>query len=194
MSGIGAEGVVVPAAAVDRRAAVLESALLTFTRFGYRKTSMEDVAQAAQISRPGLYFLFSSKPDLFRAAVAQALDRDLLAVTEALNHDRRPLDERLLESFDHWAGRYIGPMTLNITGVIDDNPDLLTTIVDVMPDRFAQLVTQAIAVDVSQVLSKAIATELAQTLISTSIGIKHQVHTRDEYRDRMALAIRLILR
>ena len=59
----------------ERRALVLESALLTFARFGYRKTSMEAVAQAAHISRPGLYFLFSSKEELFRAAVTQALGR-----------------------------------------------------------------------------------------------------------------------
>ncbi|MFD6726563.1 helix-turn-helix domain-containing protein, partial [Streptomyces sp. NPDC060131] len=40
----------------DRRTMVLESAMATFARFGYRKTSMEEVARAAHISRPGLYF------------------------------------------------------------------------------------------------------------------------------------------
>ncbi|MZD09631.1 TetR family transcriptional regulator, partial [Streptomyces sp. SID5785] len=52
----------------DRRSLVLDSAMATFARFGYRKTSMEEVARAARISRPGLYFLFSSKEALFRAA------------------------------------------------------------------------------------------------------------------------------
>ncbi|MGW5822670.1 TetR family transcriptional regulator, partial [Streptomyces noursei] len=37
----------------DRRTAVLDSAMVTFARFGYRKTSMEEVARAARISRPG---------------------------------------------------------------------------------------------------------------------------------------------
>ena len=36
-----------------RRTAVLESAMATFARFGYRKTTMEEVARAARISRPG---------------------------------------------------------------------------------------------------------------------------------------------
>jgi len=58
----------------DRRDAVLASALVTFARFGYRKTSMEEVARAAHISRPGLYFLFSSKELLFRAAVTRSLN------------------------------------------------------------------------------------------------------------------------
>src|SRR5664279_833000 len=71
-----------PTAAVgpDRRGAVLSSALTTFARFGYRKTSMDEVARAARISRPGLYFLFESKEDLFRSAVARSLDEDLIEV------------------------------------------------------------------------------------------------------------------
>lgn len=53
-------------------------ALDAFARYGYRKTSMEDVARAAAISRAGLYLLFGSKRGLFTAADTQALDRALL--------------------------------------------------------------------------------------------------------------------
>ncbi|MGO4422861.1 TetR/AcrR family transcriptional regulator, partial [Streptomyces sp. MCAF7] len=63
---------------------VLDVALTTFARFGYRKTSMEEVAKAARISRPGLYFLFSSKEDLFRAAVTEVLERDIATVEHVL--------------------------------------------------------------------------------------------------------------
>jgi AcrR family transcriptional regulator len=41
---------------IPRRADVLDAAWRTFTRYGYRKTSMDDVAAEAEISRPGLYF------------------------------------------------------------------------------------------------------------------------------------------
>lgn len=64
--------------------------MATFARFGYRKTSMEEVARAAHISRPGLYFLFSSKESLFRAAVTQTLHRDITAVERALADGGRP--------------------------------------------------------------------------------------------------------
>src|SRR3954452_2071051 len=97
-------------AETDRRDAVLESALLTFARHGYRKTSMEEVARTARISRPGLYFLFASKQDLFRAAVTRALERDLTAVEEILADTGEPLRARLIGAFDRWAGRYVGPM------------------------------------------------------------------------------------
>ena len=113
----------------DRREAVLESALLTFARFGYRKTSMDEVARAAQISRPGLYFLFDSKEALFRAAVTQALERDIAAVERILSEEGRPLSERLLAAFDQWAGRYLGPLSFDVTTIIADNPALLGPIV-----------------------------------------------------------------
>ena len=172
----------------DRREAVLDSALVTFARFGYRKTSMEEVARAGHISRPGLYFLFDSKEALFRAAVTQALERDIAAVERVLADTERPLQQRLCEAFDHWAGRYIGPLARDITAVIDGNPDLLGAISQTAPRRFEQLITDAIAVDSGREL----ATAMAQTMISTSIGLKHQVTSRETYLNRLRVAIHLL--
>src|SRR3954447_15800579 len=121
------------AAEPGRREAVLELALLTFARHGYRKTSMEEVARMARISRPGLYFLFSSKQDLFRAAVTRALEQDLAAAEEILADSGKPLRERLGGAFDRWAGRYVGPMSRDVPAVIEQNPDLLGEIVRTAP-------------------------------------------------------------
>jgi AcrR family transcriptional regulator len=169
---------------------VLDSAMVTFARFGYRKTSMEEVARAARISRPGLYFLFSSKETLFRAAVTQALERDITAVEHVLADTGRPLEERLTEAFDHWAGRYIGPLTRDVTAVIEDNPDLLGEIVETTPRRFEELITDAIAVEVG----REAAPSVAQTMISASIGLKHQATSRKFYLDRLKVAIDLLMR
>jgi len=92
----------------DRQDVVLTAALETFVRYGYRKTSMEDVASAARISRPGLYFLFQSKQELFAAAVTRGLEQDLSAAARALEDEDHTLHDRLLEAFDAWTGRYIG--------------------------------------------------------------------------------------
>ena len=173
----------------DRRSGVLEAALTTFARFGYRKTSMEEVAREAHISRPGLYFLFTSKQVMFRAAVTQVLERDLAAVEHRLTEADRPLQERLLDAFDHWAGRYIGPLTSDIEGVINDNPDLLGAIVETAPRRFQQLLTGSLSASYGHEL----ATRLAATIISTSIGIKHQVSTRGDYLERLEVALNLLL-
>lgn len=182
-----------PAATTERRVAVLESALVTFGRFGYRKTSMEEVAKAARISRPGLYFLFASKEDLFRAAVSHALQEDLAEVERLLGILGRPVQERLLDAFDRWAGRYIGPMAKDLPAVIEDNPELLGNIVVLAPRRFSALIMNAVASGVPK-HDRKIAGAVAQTLISTSIGIKYQVGTRAEYRERLRTAIDLLVR
>ena len=75
---------------------------------------MAEVARAARISRPGLYFLFTSKAALFRAAVTQALERDIAEVERVLARTDRLLPERLLASFDQWADRYIGPLSRDV--------------------------------------------------------------------------------
>jgi AcrR family transcriptional regulator len=181
------------AGGVGRRSAVLSSALPTFARFGYRKTSMDEIARAAHISRPGLYFLFDSKEELFRAAVGRALAEDLADVERVLGESDRPIRERLLDSFDRWAGRYIGPMSRDIAAVIEENPELLGEIVVDTPQRFADLVTNALVSPASGVTAE-IAAALAQTMISTSIGIKYQVQDRGAYGERLAVAVDLLLR
>jgi AcrR family transcriptional regulator len=182
---VGSEG---QGGEAGRRDQVLESALRTFARFGYRKTSMEEVAREARISRPGLYFLFSSKQELFRAAATRALECDLAAAERVLADSERPLRSRLVEAFDRWAGRYVGPAR-DVMGVIEQNPDLLGGIVETAPVRFRQSVTDAIA----QVTDRQSATDIAQTLISTSLGLKHQADTRDSYLARLAVAVRLLV-
>jgi len=175
-----------------RREQILASALDTFAHYGYKKTSMEDVARAAAISRPGLYLLFGSKQELFTAAVTQALDRSLIIVTEALADATQPLRDRLLHAFDGWTGTYIGAMSREVTSIAEDYPELLGPVVAEYPRQFAALLCAALAeqLDTAGAL-RSIA--VAQTLISTSIGIKHEVTTREAYMERLATAIDLIL-
>lgn len=173
----------------SRRDAVLESALLTFARHGYRKTSMEEVARVAQISRPGLYFLFASKDALFRAAVTRALQQDLAAAEEVLADTDTPLPERLVGAFDRWAGRYIGPTSRDVPMVIEQNPDLLGPITETAPRRFEQLVAAAVAEGAAHVR----AVDVAQTLISASAGLKYQVQTREAYLARLHTAVGLLI-
>jgi TetR/AcrR family transcriptional regulator len=57
-----------------KREQILRSALGSFMRYGYRRTSMETIAQAAGVSRPALYQHFEGKEAVFRAGVELLLD------------------------------------------------------------------------------------------------------------------------
>ncbi|OLR93370.1 TetR family transcriptional regulator [Actinokineospora bangkokensis] len=165
---------------------MLDSAMRTFARNGYRATSMDAIARDAKISRPGLYFLFSTKESLFREAVTRTLTEDLTAIEAVLADPATPLADRLLAAFDRWAGRYVGPMAQDIPAVIADNPDLLDEVATSAPDRFATLLHHALAQESPR------AHDIAATLTSVSVGLKHQVQTRDTYLDRMRTAIDLL--
>jgi AcrR family transcriptional regulator len=178
---------------IDRRVSVLDSALRVFARYGYRKTSMDDVARAADISRPGLYFYFSSKPELFRAAVEHALDDSVTAAQSALADPDRPLRDRLIEAFDHWSGRYVGPLSEEIGVLIDANPELLGTMPVEYPNRFLAIVTDALSAT-PPAPTHIPPGDVARTLLSTAIGIKHDAQTREEFRTRMTTAIDLYYR
>jgi len=153
---------------------------------------MDDVARAAGISRPGLYFYFASKQDLFRAAVSHALDGDVAAAERALADTDRPLRDRLIEAFDHWTGRYVGPITQDIAILIENNPDLLGRMAAEYPVRFAKLVTDALTAGAAADRA-GVARDVAQTLLSTATGIKHQVSTREEFLARMTTGVGLLL-
>jgi AcrR family transcriptional regulator len=140
---------------------------------------------------PGLYLLFGSKQELFRAAVTQALDWSLAAVSEALADTSRPLRDRLLDAFDRWTGRYIGAMSREVDSMAGEYADMLGPVVAEYPSRFAGLLNAALA-ESPDTATAARSAAVAQTLISTSIGIKHQV-TREAFLERLATAIKLII-
>lgn len=186
------DGPVTPGA--DRRDVVLTAALETFVRYGYRKTSMEDIAVAARISRPGLYFLFASKRELFAAAVGRAVQQDLRTAACSLGDEEvRPLQERLLEAFDTWTGRYLGAVGGELSAVAEAHRDVLGTAVVDAPRHFHALVTDAV-VSARAPQDRATSEAIARTLISTAIGLKHQTTSRTTFRENLGAAIALLLR
>ena len=52
---------------MDRRIEIIDAALNCFLNYGYSKTSMSDIAQKADLSRPLLYLHFKNKVDLLQA-------------------------------------------------------------------------------------------------------------------------------
>lgn len=71
---------------------LISAASTTFSKYGYYKTAMEDIAKAAQKAKGSLYYHFGSKEHLFEAVVLQELELlkiELSAVFDDLNSDTR---------------------------------------------------------------------------------------------------------
>ncbi len=54
---------------MDRKKTILLTARKHFSRYGYSKTTMEEVARDCEITKPTLYSYFPGKTELFRAVI-----------------------------------------------------------------------------------------------------------------------------
>lgn len=84
---------------LDKRAIILEAAFKVFLAYGFRRTTMADIADAAGISRPALYLEFKNKADIYRAGFLAMLDRTFRSVDAALEGEG-PLCQRLIAALD----------------------------------------------------------------------------------------------
>jgi AcrR family transcriptional regulator len=76
-----------PVAATDRQDAILEAAFEAFASYGFRRTSMDDIARKAGMSRSALYLHYRNKEDIFRSLVAHFFEQAEVRVAEALAAD-----------------------------------------------------------------------------------------------------------
>jgi len=71
------------------RTRILDAAMLVFRRHGFRRSSIEQAAEAAGLTRQALYHHFESKEALFRAVIErlheEALAAEIAAATAAEN-------------------------------------------------------------------------------------------------------------
>ncbi len=68
----------------QRRASLLQAASEVFTSRGYHAAAMDDIAEAAGVSKPVLYQHFPSKLDLYLALLDASCDSLVEVVSEAL--------------------------------------------------------------------------------------------------------------
>ncbi len=76
--------------ASERRESILAAATQAFADCGYHETSIEDIAEAAGVSKALIYEHFASKRDL-QAELLESLEKQLIArLTEAAGGDNNP--------------------------------------------------------------------------------------------------------
>lgn len=178
-----------------RRAVLLEAAFGVFARFGYRKTSMDEVARAAHVSRQGLYLHFANKEDLFRATLRHALQSSLAAAQSALTVEGAPLDERLRGAFDASMGRYVGRFSANAADLKEAADGLVSTEVADYEKHFVEAVAAELREGGLAAAYKPTgvnARQLAETLCATARGLKHSCETPEEFRNAFAIAVRIL--
>ncbi len=176
-----------------RRRRILEAAIATFLRYGYRKTSMEEVARAADISRQGLYLHFPTKEDLFRAGVAHIFADAIGLAGARLRAADASLEEKLVGALDEWIGRFVGMIGGDVSDLEAASKHLVGPLIAEGEAAFLADVTKVIrtaGLAAAYRSAGLTAKQLAETLLATGRGLEHSCATRAEFTERFSIAVR----
>jgi AcrR family transcriptional regulator len=177
-----------------RQLAVLDAAVGVFARYGFRKTSMEEVARAAGVSRQGLYLQFANKEELFRKALEHSLNNQLKAAVAALSCKPDSLEQRLIAACDAWSGRFIGSLGADAADLMCASTSLAGATLTHYETEFERAVARAIADSPLGGFCTAAGmcpADLAHALHATARGLKQSSASREEFVKGIKVAARM---
>jgi AcrR family transcriptional regulator len=180
-----------------KRARILDSAMKVFLAYGFARTTMDDIARAADMSRPALYLQFKNKTDIYRAIALMLLSRSLEQAKTALAGEE-PFAERTMRAIDE--------ALISMTRTVHASPhgaellDMKSSLADLIGcwrSRFSEHVAAAIqseagrnGVDLS---AKGLSAKLlADMLLDGLEGMKMRISDPDEQRRAAAALIKVI--
>lgn len=142
---------------------VFEVAAEVFHRKGYDNTSMSDVANAAGLTKAGLYHHVTSKESLLFTVLDSGLDQTESYVMKPLNEITDPL-ERLKTMIDRHLRLVLEERNLEVTGLLHECRTLSTsdrTRINRRKKEYVRMTTKLIAEVVQQLHVKDVDPKLA---------------------------------
>jgi AcrR family transcriptional regulator len=177
---------------ITTRERILEAAFVLFGRYGYKRTSMEDIATEAGLSRAALYLQFRSKEDIFRDLAAGLHHEGLSQAEKALRSDQ-PLAERLRTAVEAKTLRMIEIAYASPHGseLMDEKNRLCGDLATDSEQRFQKMLTSVFgSADESREIDLGAAglsaPEAADLFAHAILGLKGPQGTTDAYRARLA--------
>jgi TetR/AcrR family transcriptional regulator, regulator of autoinduction and epiphytic fitness len=176
----------------QRREQILDAAVGVFGRFGFKKTSVDDLAAAAGISKQGLYLHFSSKEEVFLAGLQKYLDDGLNLVRRELTKRDSPLFDRLVGAMDAWFGRLVSTFTPESFDVIEASKLLAGDRLKEYESALENMLTKALADSAEFKRAKNVCTpkEVTEVLLLCGLTWKQGCLSRTEFMEEMKLCIR----
>ncbi len=186
------------AAPGHKRAAILEAALRLFGQYGYRRTSIDDIAREADISKGSVYLSFSSKEELFRALCQSLIER----VESAVDRGRAiegPFEERLLAVLEAKFGLYFETVhrSPHAAELVDSKNRLSADLFAEADRRYHRVVRALVEDAVSRreidPVRAGLKSEAAELVIGASRGIELSARDPATYHRRLRELVHLIV-
>lgn len=183
----------------SRREAILDAAFKAFALYGYRRTSMEEIARGTGLSRPSLYQAFANKEEIFRA-LSERVHAESLRQVEASLNGEGPLASRLEGALVAKVGRLLTIVADSPHGeeILDESNRLCGDVVLDSVERFQAMLAASIAAavrsgELSLAGSGLSAPAAAELLRLSATGLKHELKNEREYRKRARHLVQIFL-
>ena len=72
---------------------ILKIAREIFSKYGYKKTTLDDIANAVRKGKSSLYYYFKSKEDLFQAVIMKEVEILAHELEKVINRNSDPVDK-----------------------------------------------------------------------------------------------------
>jgi AcrR family transcriptional regulator len=132
--------------AETRRAEILDAALHMFGQYGFRRTSMDDIARETGIAKGTIYLSFAGKEEVFQA-LARRLAQRMLAGAEAAGRRPGTTADKLTAIIGAWFGTYADTISRSphADELLDAKHRLSADVVTDAASRYKQLVRDILA-------------------------------------------------
>ena len=172
----------------EKRDRILEAAKDCFLSYGFKKTSMADIAEKVRISRPALYLHFENKEAIFRALVEHLHQGSLRQAEISLQGEGNVCD-RLMQAFEYRTVELFALVCDSIHGeeLIDINGKVATDLFLAAQQKFVAMLTQflqqAESNETIQLQNLELnAQQAAELLINSAHGLKQAASKTEDYR------------
>ncbi len=160
-----------------RREQILDVSVQVFARRGFHSTSMNDVADAAGVTKPVLYQHFDSKQDLYLALLDEAGNRLRNSVTKAVAGaaSGKEQTEMGFKAYFHWVAEDHDAFLL-LFGSRASRDEESTAAIRRITAETAHAIAPLIAVDIDPEHQRV----LAQGLVGLAEGVSRHLVERGE--------------
>ena len=148
--------------AIERKEQVLDVALSVFATKGFHDTSMNDIAEAAGVTKPVVYQHYESKRSLFLAIIDHVGDRmiDVLtAATSGLTDGQAQVEAGMI-AFFKWVERDRNAFKFLFESGTQNDEEFTIAIRKVL-DRSAEAIAPLIAIDLDPIHVRTLAHAVA---------------------------------
>jgi AcrR family transcriptional regulator len=164
-----------------KQARILDAALTKFSAYGFARTSMADIAEAAEMSRPALYQHYGNKEEIFRAMLGRVFEEAAdNAITSLGAQDA--LAAQLDGFLQRWSGDLMERMRATEHG--SDLMEAKTGHAKSVVDAANRRVRRALMARLEEFSDDA--GSLADLLLLSPMGLKYDAPSMAKYRRRLS--------